>query len=106
MSQNYLARAEKCFSFISMLIELSKGKKLTGYDMVVHLREFGFDVSPGTTYHQLDMLSKNGIIREKKRPWGKTNKTVYEMTEEGKEIFQEFKKRWKKPLEYAAANLQ
>jgi DNA-binding PadR family transcriptional regulator len=106
MSETYLARAEKCFSFISVIIELSKGKKISGYDIVRHLRKFEFNISPGTTYHQLEMLSRDGIIKEEKKQWGKTYKTVYTLTLKGEKLFKDFKGKWKKPLEYAARNLK
>jgi len=93
----------KSFSYLSILIELSNGKKLTGYKLMIHLKEnFGFEVSPGTIYHQLGMLSRNGIIRGEKLS---KNRTVYEMTEKGIEVFNEFTEKWKNPLEYAYKNL-
>ena len=106
VSEIFFSQAKKCFSHMFIVIELSKGKKLTGYDVIVRMREFGFDVSPGTIYHQLGVLSKEGIAEEEKQPWGKNYKTVYEMTEKGKELFQQFKKSWEKPLEYAWSNLR
>ena len=105
MPRNFLAEAEKCFSHMSILIELSNEKKLTGYGIVAQMRKFGFDISPRTIYNQLERLSTDGIIRGKKQPWGKTQKIVYEMTRKGKEVFEEFKKRWERPLEYAYRNL-
>jgi len=89
----------KCFAYLNILIELSKGKKLTGYEILVHLKNFGFEISPGTLYHQLRMLSRDGIIRV--RQCNPKRGTVYEMTEKGMEVFKEFKKIWEKPLKYA-----
>ena len=106
MSEPDLSEAKKCFSYMFILIELSKGKKLTGYDISVQMREFGLNVSPGTIYHRLGILSKRRIVKEERQPWGKNYKTVYEMTQKGKEIFQRFKKNWGKPLEYAYMNLK
>ena len=91
-----------CFSYASLLIELSKRRKLTGYDIIVHMRKLGFEVSPGTVYHQLDVLSKDGIIRGEK----KSNRTVYEMTEKGIEDFQKMKRKWANVLEYVYQNLR
>ena len=92
----------KCFAYITILIELSNGKKLTGYEIMVHLRNnFGFEVSPGTLYHQLEMLSSAGIIRGTQQ----SHKTVYDMTETGHEVFKKFKKQWKKPLDFVYQNL-
>lgn len=100
MSQIY-GNVVKCFAYLSILIGLSKGKKLTGFDIVVHVTNLGLEVSPGTVYHQLGMLSRDGIIRGERQK----NKTVYEITEKGMKVFKEFKKQWKKPLEYAYHNL-
>ena len=104
MSEIY-SNVVKCFAYLNILIELSNGKKLTGYEIVANVKNFGFEVSPGTTYHHLDMLLREGMIRVEKRPWGKTNKKVYEMTENGRNAFEEFKKKWRKPLEYVRQNL-
>ena len=95
----------KCFAYLNILIELSKGRKLTGYDILVHMKNFGLEVSPGTVYHQLSMLEKAGIIKAKKTMGNPAGKTVYEMTEKGKNIFKMFKSKWRKPLEYAYKNL-
>ena len=78
------------------------GRKLTGYEIMTFLKNFGFEVSAGTIYHQLGVLSRSGVIRGMKQG----HKTVYEMTEKGIEVFDEFKKQWKKPLEYTYQNLK
>lgn len=92
----------KSFAYMSVLIELSKGKKLSGYDLLLHLKNFGFEVSPGTLYHQLGMLSKEGVIVGHKQ----STKTLYEMTEHGMTVFKRFKEIWKQPLEYVNQNLR
>ena len=55
MSEIY-ANAVKGFAYISLIIELSNGRKITGYDLLVHMKRFELEVSPGTVYHQLSML--------------------------------------------------
>lgn len=95
----------KCFAYLSIIIELSKGKEITGYDIVAHVSNLGLTVSAGTVYHQLHLLEKAGIIKGKTRIRTHASKTVYEMTEKGMEVFEEFKKKWKKPLEYAYKNV-
>ena len=92
----------KCLAYLSAIIELSKGKKLTGYDVIVHLRTFGFEASPGTVYHQLGRLSQGGVIKGRKQG----RRTVYEITEKGMEFFEEFKKNWSKPLTYVYQSLK
>ena len=104
MSEVY-SNVVKCFAYLSMIIELSKGKEITGYDIVAHVSNFGLAVSAGTVYHQLRLLEKAGIIKGKTRLRTHANKTVYEMTEKGMKAFKEFKKKWRKPLEYAYKNM-
>jgi len=53
------------FAWLSILIELSKGKEITGYDILDHVSTFGFTVSSGTVYHQLEILEKAGFIKPK-----------------------------------------
>lgn len=98
-----VSNISKCFAFLTILIELANGKKLTGYEIIMHLRrEFGRDVSPGTLYHQLGMLSNDGIIQGKRQS---NNRTLYEITEEGMNVFNAFKQQCQKPLDYAYKNL-
>ena len=92
----------KCFAYISILIELSKGKQLSGYDLLLHLRTFGFKVSPGTLYHQLQMLRDAGILEGNKVG----RKTVYKMTDQGMDMFDVFKKNWKPALKYVYQHLE
>ena len=95
----------KSFAYLSIIIELSKGKTITGYDILVHIKKFGLEVSSGTVYHQLGMLEKAGIIKANPIRRKRTYKTVYEITDKGIKIFNEFKKKWKTPLKYACKNL-
>jgi len=99
----------KCFSFITILIELSKGKKITGYEIMKHINSFRFKSKSGTIYCQLGMLSEWGFIRgEEQKPrskYARRGATAYEMTEKGMKAFEEFKQKWKKPIEYAYKNL-
>jgi len=103
MSEIY-SNVVKSFAYLSTILELSKGKKITGYDIVAHISNFGLTVSAGTVYHQLQLLEKAGIIKGT-RLRTHANKTVYEMTEKGKQVFEEFKKKWREPLEYACKNI-
>ena len=95
----------KSFAYLNILIELSKGRERTGYDIIAHVKDFGLEVSPGTVYYQLDMLEKDGLIKAKPVRRKRAYKAVYEMTEKGMKVFEEFKKKWKKPLEYVYKNL-
>lgn len=95
----------KSFAYLCIIIELSKGKAMTGYDIMDHVSKFGFTVSSGTVYHQLEMLEKAGFIKPKPVRRGRSYKTVYVMTEKGMAAFREFKEKWRKPLEYAHRNV-
>jgi len=99
----------KSFSFLTILIELSKGKKMTGYEIMVRINSFGFEAHAGTIYHQLGMLSKLGFIRgeeqETRSKYARRGATAYQMTEKGMKAFNEFKKKWREPLKYAYKNL-
>ena len=95
----------KSFAYLSLIIELSKGRKITGYDVLIHVKEFGLEVSPGTVYHQLDMLEKAGIIKGTPALRRNATKTVYEITDKGMKAFEEFKKKWREPLQYAYRNI-
>ena len=99
----------KSFSFLTILIELSKGQKMTGYEIMVCINSFGFEAHAGTVYHQLGMLSELGIIRgeeqETRSKYARRGATAYEMTEKGIKAFKKFKKKWREPLGYAYKNL-
>jgi DNA-binding PadR family transcriptional regulator len=95
----------KCFAYLSIIVELSKGKEITGYDILNHVSSFGLTVSAGTVYHQLGMLEKAGLIKPKPVRRKRGYKAVYVMTEKGMATFEEFKAKWRKPLEYAARSL-
>lgn len=99
----------KSFSFLTILIELSNGKKMTGYEIMVCISSFGFEAHAGTVYHQLGMLSELGIIKgeeqETRSKYARRGATAYEMTEKGMKAFEEFKKKWREPLGYAYKNL-
>lgn len=95
----------KSFAYISIVIELSKGREISGYDILAHVKKFGMEVSPGTVYHQLDMLEKAGIIEAKPRRRKRSYKTVYKMTAKGLQVFREFKEKWKQPIKYVHKNI-
>ena len=93
---------KKCFAYLSFLLELSKGNQLSGYDVLVHVKRFGMKVSPGTVYNQIKRLEEEGIVKGAKHV---TGKTVYEMTENGMELFKEFKENWVEPIRYIYQNI-
>ncbi len=92
----------KCFSYMSFLIELSKGNQMSGYDVMLLVKKFGGEVSPGTVYHQIERFKKNGFIKGIQDVDGKTN---YEITDEGITAFKKFKDGWRKPIQYIHQNL-
>ncbi len=90
-----------CFAYVSMLIELAHGRTLSGYDVLVHVKQFGLTVSPGTVYHQLRRLVDKGYIQGTQV----NGKTVYAMTAEGLQQFHEFKESQRAPIRYLFENL-
>lgn len=82
MSEIY-KHAVKCFAYVVLLVELSKGRQLTGYDVMIYLRKFGVEVSPGTVYNQLARLKRDGYIESATVKRVRGSKTVYKMTEKG-----------------------
>ncbi|MGD8543624.1 MAG: PadR family transcriptional regulator [Candidatus Bathyarchaeota archaeon] len=94
----------KCFSYMSIIIELPKGKGLSGYDILLHVRKFGFEVSAGTVYHQLRLLEKAGLIKGEP-PTKSPPKTIYKMTDKGSEVFSDFRQKWVQPLTYVYNNI-
>ncbi len=90
-----------CFAYVSMLIELAHGRTISGYDVLVHVKQFGLTVSPGTVYHQLGRLVDKGYIQGRQV----NGKTVYAMTAKGLQQFHEFKEAQRAPIRYLFENL-
>ena len=95
----------KSFAYLSIVVELSNGKEMTGYDILVHVRKFGLEVSPGTVYHQLEMLEDAGIVKAKPVRRKRSYKTAFVMTEKGMKVFGEFREKWREPIRYAHENI-
>jgi len=95
----------KSFVYMSLIIELSKNKTVSGYDIMVHLKNFGLKASPGTIYYQIERLRKAKVIELINNDGGRGKKT-YRITEEGLEAFSEFKGTWKQPIGYLCQNIR
>jgi len=99
----------KSFSFLCILIELSKGKKMTGYEIMVHISSFGSESHAGTVYHQLGMLSEWGFIKgeeqETRTKYANRGAMAYEMTKKGIKAFRGFKEMWREPIQYVYQNI-
>lgn len=104
MSEIY-DRVVSSFAYLSIVVELSKGKELSGYDIQLHVRKFGLEVGAGTVYNQLDILENAGIVRAKPVRRKRSYKTVFVMTPKGMKEFKEFKRKWTKPIQYAYENI-
>lgn len=89
------------FAYLSILIELAHGRTLSGYDVLVHVKQFGLTVSPGTVYHQLGRLVDKGYIQGTRV----NGKTVYTMTAQGLQQFKEFKASQRDPIRYLFESL-
>jgi len=99
-----LRHIAKCFSYMSIIIELSKGRKLSGYDILLHVQKFDIEVSAGTVYHQLRLLEKAGLIKGES-PAKSPPKTIYKITDKGFEVFSDFRQKWVQPLTYVYNNI-
>jgi len=63
---------------------------MSGYDLMLHIRGFGMEVSPGTACYQISRLEKKGII-EPAEDASEKDKRTYRITKEGLAAFKEFK---------------
>jgi len=99
-----LKHIAKCFSYMSIIIELSKGKELSGYDILLHVRKFSIEISAGTVYHQLRLLEKAGLIKGEP-PAKSSSKTIYKMTDKGFKVFSDFRQKWVQPITYVYNNI-
>ena len=82
---------------------------MTGYEIMKCIDSFGFKAQVGTVYcHRLGMLSEWGFVREEEQEtrsrFARRGATAYEMTEKGMKALEEFKKKWRKPLENQRSN--
>jgi len=89
---------------MSIIIELSKGRKLSGYDILLHVQKFSIEISAGTVYHQLRLLEKAGLIKGEP-PTKNPPKTIYKMTEKGFKLFSDFRPKWVQPITYVYNNI-
>ena len=78
---------------------------MTGYDVMVHLKRFGFRVSPGTVYNHIDMLFKEGLVDSRSVKRVRSTKTVYKITEKGMRFYEDFKDKWSEAISYLYENL-
>jgi DNA-binding PadR family transcriptional regulator len=81
-SKDIEIRLVKNFLDVLILVEMKKRTFLTGYDVIdVVNKKFGDMLSPGTVYSTIYSIERKGFIK------GDSNgrKTVYELTEAGKE---------------------
>lgn len=94
----------KSFVYLSLIIELSKNRTVSGYDVMVLMRSFGLKVSPGTIYYQIKRLEKARVIERLKDPSTKETK-IYKITGEGLKAFKKFKDEWKHPIRYLCQSI-
>ena len=84
MAEKLRRRTIKNFMDILILVELRKGKPMSGYDVIsfIHNR-FNLLVSSGTIYSLLYSLERDGLIEGSSV--GNSRKRIYSLTEMGKE---------------------
>ncbi len=89
-----------------VLAVIDKGETY-GYEIIGELEKSGFDeIGEGTLYPVLTRLDKSGLIacRRAKSPLGPVRK-YYSITPQGRSFLAEFKKRYRRITESAAAIL-
>lgn len=69
---------------------------------MVCVKKFGLEVSPGTVYHQIHRFEENGIVKGARDVAGKT---VYELTDKGMKLVQEFKEHFREPIHYICQHI-
>jgi DNA-binding PadR family transcriptional regulator len=79
---------------MSIVVQLSSGREISGYDITNQTRQLGLSVSPGTVYNQFRRLEKEGIINSRLVQRGRIYKTVYKATEEGEKALKDFIDKW------------
>lgn len=77
---------------------------MSGYDILLHVRKFGVEISAGTVYHQLRLLEKAGFIKGEPLTTS-SSKTIYKMTDKGYKVFADFRPKWVQPITYVYNNI-
>jgi DNA-binding PadR family transcriptional regulator len=91
----------RCLSPILFLIELYKGRRLSGYDIVKQMRGFGVDISPGTVYPQIRNMERGGLVESILE----NDVDIYSLTPKGRSIMESYIEVIQEPLQYLLDNL-
>jgi DNA-binding PadR family transcriptional regulator len=78
----------------SSIVLLLSEKPLHGYGIMKEVEDrIGRPVNPSLLYPFLKQLEKNDLVRSIERPVGKKTKTIYELTDAGRELATRIYKR-------------
>ena len=65
------------------ILHEAEQQDVCGVWVMDHLREHGYDISPGTLYPMLHGLEKKGYLKSTKERVGKTMRRIYAITPQG-----------------------
>jgi len=65
------------------ILHEAEQQEICGVWVMDHLRQHGYDISPGTLYPMLHGLEKKGYLNSTKERVGKTMRRIYAITPEG-----------------------
>ena len=65
------------------ILHEAEQQEVCGVWVMDHLREHGYEISPGTLYPMLHGLEKKGYLKSTKERVGKTMRRIYAITPQG-----------------------
>jgi DNA-binding PadR family transcriptional regulator len=69
------------------LFHAVEGDELYGQWMISELARHGYAIGPGTLYPMLDAMEREGYLKSKRQPTGRTFRRVYRATALGKNAY-------------------
>ena len=75
------------------ILHEAEQQEVCGVWVMDHLRQHGYEISPGTLYPMLHSLEKKGYLSSTKERVGKTMRRVYTITPEGLSVLANAKRR-------------
>jgi DNA-binding PadR family transcriptional regulator len=75
------------------ILHEAEQQEVCGVWVMDHLREHGYDISPGTLYPMLHGLEKKGYLKSTKERVGKTMRRIYAITPQGVSVLGDAKNK-------------
>jgi PadR family transcriptional regulator PadR len=72
---------------LHILFHAVEGDELYGQWMIHELRRHGYMIGPGTLYPMLDAMEREGYLKSKRQPAGRSFRRVYRATTLGKNAY-------------------